>query len=466
MSYRAAYFVYDARCGAYKGPFKAAEVAIAVRDCLGGVPGVTETVITKTGPALKSAVELNHEYGTTCETVMYFAKKTPPQDVLNGTIYLTAYKWIDWQPVYHTIADELLRALSGKHYELLEAYLTQFRNLDQPLPALTLVGPRKTWKSKICEILSRYWTTEHGASAGDATKIMVKFNDHLLKNPVIWSDEELAVTSYGKPQPEAYRKSITAKMHHVEPKGMQTVTLISAIRHMIAVNDDSKVFSSEVDADSIYATMERFLLLYTDADQITKFEEKWAGTAEIERLRTGETLLEHVRWIEQNRKYESQGRLFVIPHTEAQTLLRARFADDTLLYIWQLAFDALERETGFSNKGQFDRLPLMCDDKGHFRLSPKRVHEMWGESKITANAGVKKPTTQKIGTILTKAGFKFDRKERASKSKYEAWRVDHNTLKQFIEVSDSVTAEKLAYWAFLIGRVIPEGFQLDETTDA
>ena len=458
MSHKGAYYVYSARCRSYKGPYKPGEVAVAVRECLGGVPEVTETEFAKNGGRrLKGGTELCYEYGGTVDSVVYFAKR-PPQawDAENEAICMQAYKWCRYDAVYHEVADELLHAVAGEHYPLLEAYLSQFRNLDQPLPALSLVGPRGIWKSRICEILSMFWTTPLAASPGKASKIMRRFNEHLLENPVIWSDEKLATSEHGRAQPEEYRQSITDRTHQVEPKGVKNCTLISAVRHVISVNDDEKIFSSEVDADSVEATMERFLLLYPDPDLVAAVERKWYKTPEMARLRAGKSLLEHIRWIEENRAYESRGRLFVKPHTEAQVLLRARFADDTIQYIWQVALEALEAEQGASHKNQLQRLPLVCDEEGQLRMSPGRVHSLWSSSPVTSGIAIRKPSVQRIGRALEKAGFKVDKGERASRSKHKGWRVRHDTLKQFLKVSDYAGWSDLAEWCVKLGMEKPK----------
>lgn len=453
MSHRGTYYVYSAWSGMYRGPFKAPELAVAVRDLLGDVPGVSEIEFIQKTVSLKSATRLNYEYGTTAESVLWFAKKPPKAwDEEGNGVCLQAYRWINWEPVYHQIADDLLRAVAGKHYDLLERYLYQFRNLDQTLPALTFIGPRSTWKSRICEILSRFWTTSYGPAPGKAEKIMTRFNGHLVKNPVIWSDERLAVTYQGQPQPEAYRESITDRIQTIEIKGVDGIaTLVSAVRHVIAVNNDDKIFSSEVDADSIYATMERFLLFYTDTDRIAEVEKAWLSTPEMDRLRSGESLLEHIRWIEENKDFESQCRLFVKPHTDAQVLLRARFSDDTLHYIWQVAISALDQEGSFSSPGQIQRLPLIKDSKGRVYISPGRIHDLWSVSKVTAGARVGKPSSQKIGQILTQAGFKAFKDERASKNKWKGWQVNVNTLKEFLRASDFISWADLAYLLDSIG---------------
>lgn len=444
VSYRNVYFVFDPKSVAYLGPFTASEVPIVVRDCLGGVPGIVEF---KPGKAriLKTATELAHEYGCVCSGVTYFPQRpNNPWDASTQSINVQAYRWILWNPVFHPIVDELLTAVAGKHKSLLLMYLSKFRDLTQPLPALTLIGTRGTWKSRICQHLSRFWTSRDGASPGDASKIMTRFNSHLLHNPVIWSEEKLACSWRGTPQPEEYRQSITALTHSVEPKRLEIVTLMSAVRHVISVNNDEQIFSSEVDADSIYATMERFLLFYTDAEAVERFEAKWYGTPELERLREGASLLEHVMWVEQNLNFESEGRLFVRTHTEARILMKARFADELLNYIWQVCFEALENEASYTTQHKLQRLPLVCDQEGRLRLKPARICDLWVSSRVVAGVSVRKPSTQRINNVLSKAGFKKTRGERAMAHAMGGWEVNHETLREFIGVADVISISEFS----------------------
>jgi hypothetical protein len=185
--------------------------------------------------------------------------------------------------------------------------------------------------------------------------------------------------------------------------------------------------------------MERFLLMYTHDRTMADFEERWAGTAELARLRSGESLLEHVRWIERERQHKSQGRLFVTPHTDAEVLMRARFSDDVLYYIFAICLEAARHEEKSSrHDSACKRLPLFVDEDGVHRFSPVRVQDLWGPSQATAGCGIKKPTAQRIGRLMVRAGFKVDRDERSVKNKYGGWEIDVNLIKRFLEVSDLV----------------------------
>lgn len=445
-SYGSSYYVYSPYKAAYQGPFKAAQVPIAFRECLGAMPGVSELDFRNVNgpPGLKSAGKLNHEYGCTVGAVQYYARcNGVAYDGKENAIRLQAYKWIEWEPRFSACCDELLRAIGGSKYDLLESYLYKFRDLDQPLPALTLVGTQGVWKSQIAQALSRFWGHRDAPTPCRPEKVLFKFAAPLLQNPVIWSDEKLASDRGEHGIPERYRESISERVHMVEMKGVDPLTLFSCTRHVISVNEEEKVFSAEVDASSVEATMIRFLVLRIRKRVIERFEEKWAGTEELERLREGAGLLEHVRWIEENTTHESQGRFWVNTASDLDMVWRARFADETLNYCLMIALDCLMEECNHSVPGQIDRLPLVCDSEGQLRISPDRINAAWGESNVVAGSRVKKPAPTTIGRYLTKAGFKLDSEERASKTKLKAWKIDHVTLKRFIENTDRYTWEDL-----------------------
>jgi len=442
ISHRSNYFVYSPKCNTYKGPYKATEVPVVVRDCLSGIDGIEEGTVSRIGYTLRSAVDLSHRYGTTAKEVIYHSKNPKkPWDDKNEAICLRAYNWIKWDGVYHEIVEDLLTAVAGDKFDSIIMYLNKFRDLTQPLPALTFVGPPATWKSRISETLSRFWCDRDVPTACKAQKVLNRFNMGLLKNPVVWSDEKLAKNPMGKAMPEEYRESISATAQTLEPKGSETCILKGAVRHVIAVNNEDKLFSHEVDADSVEATMERFLLINTDAERMENFEKKWADTPELERLREGHLLLEHVVWLEKNLDFDTKGRLFLQPNEDKATLMAARFQDDTLNYIWQIAIRCLQNEAKNQNTAhKWTRLPLI-PLKNELRFSPQILHDLWNSSKVTEGVSIKKPSQQKIGRILQMAGFKKFKKERASKHQTGGWIVEEDTLFNFIEVSDFISLE-------------------------
>jgi len=443
-SYRSSYYVFYPYDNMFRGPYRAPEVPTVFRELLGGVPGITEKEFGDSGRwngGLKSAARMTHEYGSALDNVFFYSRSGPaPYLPEHHAICIQAYTWNEFDAVWHDIVWDLMKTIAGDDVGLLEAYFWAFRNLDQPLPALTLVGPRGTWKSRVCQTLSRFWGNPHAASANKARKIMTRFNGGLLKNPVIWSDEQLA-REPGVGTAELYRESISERVHEVEMKGAEVVTLFSAVRHVIAVNDVSKVFSEEFDAASIEATMERFLTFEVSGPAMEDFESRWAGTDALERLRDGESLLEHIVWIENNRKFEPSGRLFVATNTNAEMLLAARFADETLFYCWLLAFESLSM--AITSKAPM-RSAIFKDAEGNIRLNPSLIQNQWNESRTMARTALRAPSPQRIGQLLSKSGFKLNEKERASKNASRGWRVNENTLRQFLEVEDLISWDELS----------------------
>lgn len=441
--HRGAFYVFDPRGGHYVGPLKGTGLPAAARRCLVGVPGFSYQVTSQQGPPrLKSGPKLVEEYGCDLENVHYHAQAPDVGLVFDGArriIHVGAYQWNDWAPVWHPIADELLRAMCGLQYTRVEAWLHKFRDLGQPLPALTMIGTRGTWKSRLSQTLSRFWGPPDAPTPCDASQVLNRFSGPLLSSPVIWSDEQLARSDTGRAIPEAYRRSITERVHAVERKGVDPVQLHTATRHVISVNDVDKVFGGEVDSASVEATIERYLIVQVDGDAVAAFESRWEGSAEMRRLREGSSLLEHVAWLETGVVHTSAGRLFVATDTGAEVLLQARFSDDTLSTCMSIAIEALLGEGSHSVPGQLHRLPLVCDADGCLRLSPTRIVDLWPDSRLAAGSGLRKPTSQKVGRLLQKAGFKLHRDERATKSKWGAWQVDHARLREFIDVEGSYT---------------------------
>ena len=441
--YRGNYYVYDPRVGEYRGPVKSSGVPTAFRMYLAGTPTVSETEFRENAPpALKSAVKLTHEYGREIDAVHYYAK-TPSQPWTHNAIQVRAYSWNEWPAVYHRCADELLRAMAGDRYRLLEAWLFKVRDLDQALPALTLVGPPGTWKSRLSQTLSRFWGDRSAPTACRAEHVLRRFSGPLLGNPVIWSDEALALTEMGKSMPERYRESISELSHQIERKGQDPVTLHSATRHVISVNDEEKVFSVEVDSHSVEATIARFLVVRVDSERVMEFERRWERTRELGRLREGSSLLEHVRWLEENTVHVSEGRFFVATDTDPEMLRKARFADEVLTVCILIAIEALLLECKMSRPGALDRLPMFVDEEGTLRIAPARIAELWADSKATASSGLRKPTPARIGRTLTKAGFKVDDLERANNNQFGGWAARVEIVKSFVDVDGTYSWENV-----------------------
>ena len=442
--FRGNYYVWDARARRYTGPVKGTGLSAACRESLQGLPGFEYRSFGKGGaPGLKSGPKLVEEYGYRLAEVAYWA--VPPAEVFDVralSIHLPAYHVNVWEARSHQIAEELLVALGGAQLPRLLAWLAKFTDLTQPLPALVLVGPRGVWKSRIAQILARFWGTRHAGSPCRAAQVLGRFSRPLLTNPVVHTDEAMARSEAGKAIPETYRESIMSTVHTVEAKGVDPVTLHTATRHVISVNDIDQVFGGgEVDAASVEATVERYLVVDISGATMAAFERRWAPYVEaLGGLREGAPLLEHVAWLASTSTYEGCCRLWVDTGTDADVLLRARFADDTLVMCMGIAVEALLAEPKMSYKGQLFRLPLVLDDKGQLRLSPGRIVEQWADSKLTAGSGLRKPTVQRVGRMMQKAGLKLTPTERACDSrKWQAWVVNHDRMREYLQAEGTHT---------------------------
>lgn len=451
------FYVLDARAGEYSRAVKGGAVAPRARDLLGGVPGVFVTEPRENGrPVAKNPTQLVMEYGTVIDHVHYWAK-APARgwEPETRAIHLRAYTWNEWDPVYHPIVDELWRAMAGDKYAGFEAMMFKWRDLSQPLPALTLVGPPGTWKSKTAQTLSRCWGDRHASTACRAEQVLRRFSAPLLTNPVVWTDEQMAVGEGGQDIPEAYRESISETAHQIECKGLDPITLHTATRHVIAVNDVTKVFSTEVHGDAVRATLDRFMVVDIAGPLMAAFEERWKGTAELAALREGAPMLEHQRWIEANTDHPANGRFWVAGNTDPEILTRARFTDDVLNLVLMVATDAVLAEAAFSQPGSDpDRTPLTGADVdgGVLRFSPKRLVAVWALAPATQGWRGGAPTPARIGKVLAEAGFRAHKAEAVKDTKHKAWTLNAATYREWLKVSDlydprEVEAAMVKVWA-------------------
>lgn len=405
-----AYYVLDPETGTYTAPVRGGGVAARARDLLAGVPGVQTAEPRENGrPCPKSPTQLVSDYGTAIDEVHYWAR--PPEGPCYvpdaRAIRIAAYRWNTFEPTFHKIVDDLWRSMAGDKYPTLEAWLTKFRALDKAIPALVLVGPKGVWKSKTSQTLSRFWGDPDAPTACRAQQVLGRFSAPLLSNPVVWSDENLAVDERGKEIPERYRESISERTHQIERKGIDPVTLHSALRHVISVNDLDKVFSREVHGDAVEATLDRYLVIDIDGERMRDFEARWAGTVELEALRGSGCvwMLEHVMWLEDHRAVPDMGRFCVETHTDPDVLRRARYRGDVLNLILQVATDALLAEAERSVRGDMSRMPLRLVD-GQLRLAPRVVVNMWSEARATRGFRGSTPTIARVTEVLTGAGFR------------------------------------------------------------
>jgi len=429
VSHRNSFYVYDPKKDLYEGPYVKQELAVACRQYLSSIPGFS---LFRDNLQIKSATEFLLDYGTAVKDVSFCAYS--PKEAFckeSCTLFSKAYHWNAFKPVYHPIAMDLLEAVSKEKIDDVLTYLSQFRNLRQCLPALALIGPGKVWKTQIPTILSRFWNDKEHGTPAKASYVMRDFSEPLLKNPVIFADEYIP-KKRGESTAERYREMITAKSHLVNTKGVAPVNLVTAVRHMCSANAVEKIFSNEVDRSCVEATMERFLILEIDKKDMEAFEARWKGTKEMDSLREGTALLEHVMWLEENVKAESRGRLFLDVTTEQATLMKARFENDLLYICIVMALETVD----LAERAPTKEAAFVMDDEGKIRLRPEKIFEQWSTSDTTARLEVRSPSTQKIGIYLTKAGFKKIDGERASKAPFKGWEVDVKTLEAFLEEAD------------------------------
>jgi hypothetical protein len=320
---------------------------------------------------------------------------------------------------------------------------------------LALIGEGGTWKSRLCQTLSRFWTNKDAPSACQAPQVLNRFSSQLLENPVIWSDEELARTENGKEMPEKYRKSISEKAQSIEIKNVQNnIPLFSATRHVVAVNATEKLWPGEINAAAIAATVERFFLINIEKAAMNDFEDRWRGTPELERLREGSSILEHVKYLQTTCKFKSESRFFLTLTHDQRLLDESAFANPTVSYCLAVCLEQLEAKLGHKMY-DISALPMTCDTKGQLRINSNNLQRAWVTSKLVEGSQVKKPSAEWIGRTMFHIGIRKDRDTRCDGRKDRAWEVNHSKFNAFLRVNEDHDWESFSDMCFKIFKVRP-----------
>jgi hypothetical protein len=347
-------------------------------------------------------------------------------DIKERKLVQKVYDEVPHEPIFRKIADDFLRALAGDNYPYLEKYLYKVTDMSQILPAVVLHGPASTYKTTLARMIAPFWGTPYCK----ASKAFSRFNDVLLRNPVILSDEAL-YTENGKDQPARYRESITEFEHDVELKNGAILTLYSAVRHFMALNDVKMALSTETKAQSVQATAERFIQIETDRDSMEAFYKRWEGKEEFEDFNDGQLVREHIKWLQANKSLESEGRLFVRTNMTRADFEDVLFKNDLLEDIFKLCVEAQKRDLPH---------PITYRKDGHLGIQVGVLHEIW--SKIAmGNIDFKNqvsPGLQRIGRAISDADIKIARTTKGKDRAKGGARVSPERLRAAIEATSLI----------------------------
>jgi hypothetical protein len=228
---------------------------------------------------------------------------------VDGDVFVEAIapRRADLTPLYNDRIETWLRALAGDRAGLLLDWLATFPRLDEPTPALILIGARKAGKNLLAEGAARLW--KHGVPT-PFESTTADFNEALQQCPLLFADEKLPVDGKGRSKlDEHIRQLVTARTHAINRKYKPVVTAHGCVRIIVATNHQRFAFSN-MNEESKAALSER--ILHVDvSDAARAYLESLGGRAATREWVEGDALARHILWLAETRDVRPGSRLLV-----------------------------------------------------------------------------------------------------------------------------------------------------------
>ncbi len=317
-------------CGSYVGPFLKAELSVAAAQFLSPAIGAgveLYEVDDKGNTSLKSADRLVSEYGRVVERVEadLTAARSYLRDDAHVFVEAPCPLRKDLTPAYDPEVAEWLSLLAGRapgasdggKVEALLDWLGAVTMLQSPAPALYLKGEPGSGKSLIAFGLARLWGANHPTTMRAA---LGKFNDSILRCPLVLADEKVPETWSGQPRTEELRELITTAEFSVERKFQPELTARGSVRAICAANNLNMITTraSDLTPEDALALADRFLFVCPHPyarvwlQERTEAYTKAGGGSFGESLVSGDRIARHALWLrEQGRPFKRGGRLIV-----------------------------------------------------------------------------------------------------------------------------------------------------------
>lgn len=287
---------------------------LAARQTLVAIPQVEFMKLTDRGLVAKTFDELSSDYGRVLQTVEH--DMSAPDSRIgykSGTLYLSPCPKADLPPAFDPWTDEWLSRMAGPLYDKLITWLSQYPNLDQPLPALYIEGAPNTGKSLFGSSLAALYGAGKFVDAEDVMGNGA-FNAPLVENPLVVADEHFPTDWRGNPNTHLLRKFIQERTKTLRKKYAQNSTLKGCHRVIITANhQDALTFKTgaNLTVSDMEAIEDRLIHIHTGEDVAVWIKEQERDGKISPEYVEQKVLARHVLWLAQNHKSKQDGRFYV-----------------------------------------------------------------------------------------------------------------------------------------------------------
>ena len=300
------YYVLNQRTTLYHGPFEATGLpAMIEKYC----PNIADRIRNEKTGALLSTAEILSRYGTEVDRCMAFiGKKGIKFNVATKTIEegVAAIRK-DLKPVFHQEIDIWLRKFGGSHAEKLLDWLATFIELQSPTCGLYLKSPGGTGKGLLASGLARLWGTAPTMYAN----IIGTHNDGIAICPLIWGDEEIPPSQYGKTPSAVFRTLVGNSEFNLRRMYAPVATIKGCLRLLVTANNNNALkIEEDLSPDDYQAIVQRIGYIQVP-DEARIYLESLGGRSATASWVDGDGIAEHVLWLAKNRVVQRGPRFLV-----------------------------------------------------------------------------------------------------------------------------------------------------------
>lgn len=307
----------------YRGPWgDQMAVKNAARDILPAqVFGCWRTVKGQFAtPCFLEMDEILHKYGSSpqVQDYSYYA----PRSTLAGSVFTQRIAHVrgDLAPEYCAPIDRWLGLFGGQHADALRDWLATVTELGRGTCAVLAQGAKGTGKDLFAAGLASLWSGTFTTFA-DAVS---PFNPGLLRSPVVFANESLAVSrGLGETALDALKKMITNGEHRVADKHVKESKLRGYVRVILAANSGGLFDFGRIPTPDDLAALQERVLLLNPPSAAAEYLKSIGGMDTTLGWIQGGAFARHVLWLRDNRQVRPGARLLVEGRGDLATMVTA-----------------------------------------------------------------------------------------------------------------------------------------------
>lgn len=289
----------------YEGPFRgtsmpamlekyAPKVAPPIRNDKGALLGVNE-ILSRCGAEVKQVHAHIGKTGTHYDKDTCF--------LIEGVAAIRS----DLTPLYNAEIHAWLTLVGGAVVEKFLDWLATFPRINHPTCGLYLRSAGGTGKGMLAEGLARLWGTAPTMYAN----IIGTHNDGLAVCPLVWADEEIPASHYGKTPSAVFRAFVGNSIFNLRRMYQPAATLHGCLRLLVTANNDNALkIHEDLSEEDYYAIVDRigYIAVPNEAGEYLR---QIGGRAKTVEWVQGDGIARHVLWLMANRPVKHGSRFLV-----------------------------------------------------------------------------------------------------------------------------------------------------------